>query len=981
MYRIYIRLSELAKPLLALAFSLYAYRATADNLPKNLFAQVDRSKMKHWADSVYRSLSEDERLAQLIMPIVYPSAEQGRITSEEQRIRQYKWGGILYQKGLLHEQFKMNERLQRASQTPMLIALDGEWGLYMRLKDAPRYPRNLGLGLNEEDATVYSYGREVARQCRLMGIHINFAPTVDVNINPQNPVIGSRSFGDKPSVVSKMSVAYAQGLEDGGVLSVAKHFPGHGDTSEDSHKTLPLVRADRKRLEQVELAPFRSYIAQGLGGVMTAHLRIPTLEPSQVPSSLSRRITTDLLQRDMGFGGLIFTDGLEMRGVHAGARGDVGVAALKAGNDILLGPPSAEAQLRALRTALSSGELDADEIRQKVMKVLYYKYRLIISQAPSPAKESDLKQRIWTPEAEREMRSLWLKSLYFLQGSLPKLQTQLSTARYKRIAVVGYGSNPISSILRPRNTKQGGEIHYLSWEGFEAKATQYDFILVNAFSSKVPSEALLRIARERPLMLVYYTTPFRLPANAPKSSLTAVVLAMEAAKEAQEAVLSIISGDTAIPSRSLSDGASSPDKSDAEDPTAQMTARPQAPRPSLSTISPKGLRQVNKAKLTKLVDSIVQEGLQEGAFPGCQVYVMQGGKEVFNKAYGSLEGTPSRAVTPHTLYDIASVSKALGTTPAVMALVADGKLKLSDRVSSYLPELEGTFAGGITIRNLLLHQSGLAPGLPFANRLFSPLLDEEGRPYYADRQDKLYSLRLCHKYYVRPDYRTAMQAMIASASPRKLGQYVYSDLNFILLGWVVERISGQSLEDYLTARIWQALGSQVYYNPLDKGIALESIAPAQRYDQLRSEKIRATVDDESAACLGGVAGNAGIFASARELAKIAQLILDKGRVGTKQIISQSVVEQFLSARGVGGIRCMGFIRPQWGKSANQAAESASDRAVGHYGFTGTAVWIDPSDQLVFVFLSNRTYTGRSNTRISRNRYRPRLHQAVYDSME
>ncbi len=967
--------------LLPIAAILATSGAFAQKLPKHLFRQVNVSKMQLWADSVYNTLSDEERLAQLIMPIVYPSADAERISREEGRVRRYKWGGILYQKGLLADQLAMNRRLQNISQVPMLIALDGEWGLYMRLKDAPRYPRNLGLGLNAQDQIVYNYAREVARQCRLMGIHINFAPTVDVNINPLNPVIGSRSFGSDPGAVSRMSIAYAEGLEDGGVLSVAKHFPGHGDTSEDSHKTLPIVGADRKRLDRVELRPFRDYIKGGLGGVMTAHLQVPALDASRTTSSLSSRIVTDLLQTEMGFSGLIFTDGLEMRGVHVGAKGDVGVAALKAGNDILLGPINPERQLQSLLVALQSGELSNAELKKKVMKVLYYKYRLIISQSAPTATPFDIKKRIWTPEAELEKQKLWLNSLYYLQSTDRDFGAFLQKVRSKNIAVLDYGTNPVRSLMRPINTRDGGGIVYLPFEGFERRAKDYDFVLINAFNSKIPPHLVQNIARTCPTALVYYTTPFKVKRAEWMSSLRAVILTMEAAKEAQEAIFSLLIEDTPR----LGDEVQSKRTEEVhidEDPTQQQIQRETSVKlPNLRDAGLKTYRNINVSKLERLVDQIVSEGLREGAFPGCQVYVMQRGQEVLNKSYGVLGDVPSKSVDKSTLYDVASISKALATTPAIMALVDDKKINLDAPLSAYLEEFKGSYAGSVSIRNLLLHQSGLPPGLPFINRLFSPVVDPEGLTYYARERDNLYDLRLSRNYFVRKDFRKVMTDMIASSTPRRPGQYVYSDLNFILLGWVVERLSGQSLDRYLSTRILEPLNAQLYYNPLDKGIPLERIAPTQRYDDVRGEQIRATVDDESAACLGGVAGNAGIYSSAQELAKVAQLFLTNGALGNKQVISSKVIDTFMSSRGVGGVRTLGFIRPQVGKQSNQAAESASSQAIGHYGFTGTAVWIDPLDQLVFVFLSNRTYRGRKNTLISRNRYRPRLHQAVYDAMK
>lgn len=559
--------------ILTLSVLLSNSLSAENKLPKGLFHKSNTSQMIVWVDSVYRSLTLEEQLAQLIMPIVFPSADAHRIKREELRVRQNRWGGILYQKGLMTEQLEMNTQLQKASKTPMLIALDGEWGLYMRLKDAPRFPRNLGLGLYNDEQLIYNYGREVARECRLMGIHINFAPTVDVNINPKNPVIGSRSFGDNPKQVSLLSSAYALGLEDGDILSVAKHFPGHGDTSEDSHKTLPLVSAPLTRLQSVELAPFKAYIKEGYGGIMTAHLRIPALEPSTLPSSLSRIITTDLLQRDLGFGGLIFTDGLEMKGVQTGRVKDIGVAALQAGNDILLGPSDPEAQLKNLILAYWRGELNPSEIQNKVRKVLAYKYRLIISKENPQTSPKMIAQQIWTSEAKALQRELWQKSLYYLQRN-QIIEKGLTRGKYRDIAIVEYGKMSFNPSYQPRQNHSGSNINYISWDNLLKTYKQYDLVLINSYSTQIPREQLLHIAKNRPTMLALYTTPFKVQKESWTELFSHVILTMEACREARQAVLSLITGNTEWQSQAEQNTTAIRSNAlDQEDPTANMSKR------------------------------------------------------------------------------------------------------------------------------------------------------------------------------------------------------------------------------------------------------------------------------------------------------------------------------------------------------------------------------------------------------------------------
>lgn len=511
--------------------------------PKVLFKDVNQKAMTHWVDSVFKTLNTEEQLAQLIMPIVYPSQNTQDIKREEQRFSKFKWGGILYQKGLMAHQLIMNKRLQQTNSIPLLIALDGEWGLYMRLKDAPRFPRNLGLGLAGDAQMLYEYGREIARECRLMGIHVNFAPTVDVNINPLNPVIGSRSFGSTPSVVSQLSEAYALGLEDGGVLSVAKHFPGHGDTSEDSHKTLPIVQATRKRLELVELAPFKHYINSGLGGIMTAHLRVPALENRSIPSSLSSNVCTDLLKKDLGFQGLIFTDGLEMEGVQTQSLGDIGVAALLAGNDILLGPASPEAQLNNLVLAYWDGRLPAKLIEEKVRKVLAYKYRLIISERPSTATAETINKLIWTSSAKNLQQKLWMNSLYTIHKA-PEAQGLLNSNKIQRIAVLDYGKSGFAVTQTPITGNNGQVINFLDLPSLQQSYKDYDLIVINSYATQRLPEAIMAIANKRPTILNLYTTPFKFKGADWIRSFLLVQLTMEATAEARRATLGKLLGGT-----------------------------------------------------------------------------------------------------------------------------------------------------------------------------------------------------------------------------------------------------------------------------------------------------------------------------------------------------------------------------------------------------------------------------------------------------
>lgn len=966
--------------------------AQAVKLPKVLFSSGDESRMWQWVDSVYNTLSQAEKVSQLIMPMYYPDHAGAR---REQLIRDTEregWGGVLFQKGFLEDQRTITLELQHKAKIPLLISLDGEWGLYMRLKDAPRYPRNMGLGYSGDLDLVYRYGQEVARQCRLMGIHINFAPTLDVNINPKNPVIGTRSFGAMPREVSRMGLAYARGLEEHGVASVAKHFPGHGDTSEDSHKTLPVVSASRDRLEQVELYPFREYIANGLSGVMVGHLRIPALDKTGMAASLSNTIVTQLLQQSMGFKGLIFTDALAMEGALKGGVKDVGVAALKAGNDILLAPLDPIRMKQEILAALQAGRLSPELLEGKVRKVLAYKYKLIISQPRRglPIEAGDIKEAIWTRDSKVLLAELWKASIY-QQRTNPAVSKLLSLHRGRDMVILSSQALGSEANLLYQSLLPGAE--KIVWsakkrQAILAKTRKAKLRVVQLQKAEAISLADLRaIAAQGPTLIVWYASPFKYPKQAFSEKFQlAVWWAFEPTREAEQAVAEkITSGERETP--------------------VKKKAAPLEPRSSRSSLIEQAV-----APLSYGFDSLrllAQWGVQEGVYPGCQIVVNSKGKQLFDEAFGyKMDQKNGDRVDRETIYDLASLTKAIATTPALMLLCAEKKLKLAAPLEKYMPELKGLELGRVTIRELLLHQSGLPAGYNFYELLIdstsytAPLVTGSRQRgyvsvyrnawanpnfsydprYISTKKDKNHSLPFSRALWISPDFRRVILEKIAELPLRKRGRYRYGDLNFVLLQEVVERLSGTSLDRFVTERIYKPLGAKLYFRPLEASIALEQIAPAQRDFFLRKELIQGTVDDETAAMLGGVSGNAGLFGSAREVAKVGQMLLDGGKSPSGvQIIPREVVRTFTNTTGYKALRFLGFDKPSK-ERRDVAAAKASLNSYGHYGFTGSCFWVDPDRKVVFVFLSNRTYPDRNNMKISQENIRPRLHQLVYQAL-
>lgn len=965
----HFRYSILALCALFLTSNLYT---SAQIKPKN------QNAMDQWVQKQMKQLTIKEKIAQMIMPIIYPTAN---LSETEAMVKSNQWGGILYQKGLLADQKRMNDRLQEVAKIPLLITLDGEWGLYMRLKDAPRYPRNLGLGYANNPKLMYEYGQEVARQCRIMGIHVNFAPSLDVNNNPDNPVIGTRSFGSSVQTVIDNGLSYAQGLEDGGVLSVSKHFPGHGNTDKDSHKTLPQISSTLQQLKEVELKPFQAYIDQGFGGVMVAHLNVPALDNGSEPSSISKKIVTKLLREEMGFGGLIFTDAMEMAGAKYRGKYPVGVMAVLAGQDILLGPQNPVATLNDIVKAYEDGIVTEAMINEHCERILRYKYMLIIDQNNPKVSLAQVKNAICTPQAKEFEDRLWMSSMNMRKDD-GQLRKKLANNGFKKVGILSVGGTNNSSFVDeltkritctriPAEPKAAKE--KAAWE---KRLQNYDLIIVNLFAYNNTASTILNKLQGRNTIVISFMSPFAIKNMQNILNKTNVYIdAVEACSEAQRAAAKTLLN-------------ASETTYNVQDLVGFGTAKKKTPQ------------------LDSELDAIAMEGLKSGAYPGCQVLVMKDGKVLYDKCFGTMTGKGvDNIVTQNTYYDLASMTKACATTPMIMQLVADGKLKLNGTIDEYLPFFKGTEVGKITVKQLLLHEGGLPPTINFYTDLIDPTSYSDnlikfkpspgyvsigprawGDPnfrflteYVSAKKDDKYCMEMAKGIYLNKQFKDKMMERIAATPIRNKGRYKYSDVSFILLQQVGEQVAGMPIEEYTERFIFKPIGAKLFFHPLEHQVALSDIAPTQEDKFLRKQTIRGTVDDETAACLGGGAGNAGLYGNIKELAKLMMLFTNKGNWNGKQIINKNTFNLFTQATGYKAIRNLGFDKPRLVGNSS-AARSASLRTYGHTGFTGTCFWIDPAHNLAFVFLSNRTYPSRTNTKLMTMNIRPRLHQAIYDTL-
>lgn len=945
---------------------LWALSCMAQGLP-NLYRTVDERKMNQWVDSVFDAMSYDERIGQLFMVIAKPESDNRNMQRLSRYINEIKIGGVLFHKGDPVTQVEVTNRLQKASRVPLLVSLDGEWGLSMRLSGTTRFPKNMMLGAIEDNQLIEEYGKEVGRQCREMGIHINFAPDIDVNSNVDNPVIGIRSFGEDPDAVAEKGVAYARGLESVGVISVAKHFPGHGDTSEDSHETLPVVRHSRSRLDSVELLPFKHYINSGFAGVMTGHLFVPALDKNHVPASLSRTVVTDLLQKEFGFQGLCFTDALAMKGASTKKSDNPSVKALLAGNDILLAPAAPINDFTAVKEAIDEGILDLEEIEAKCLKILRYKYIAGLNQY-RPVQVKGLSSRLNAPHASWMAAKLNAEAITVLKNEDDILP--LKQLDKKKIAALSIGDvigNEFQSMLNRYDTVACFSIGRSSTaaqvQQVYNQLAKYDLIICGIHTIRIPeSQAFKQMVANKKAILAFFTLPYACKEyKASIQKAKGVVLAYEGTPMAQEYAAQVIFGGIAakgklpvsIPGLYYSG-------------TGLFTQKTR-----LGYHEPEEVG-VNAVRLDE-IDLIAQEGLEAKAYPGCQVLVAKDGVVIYNKSFGYFDYEGKQPVTETAVYDLASASKAAGTLLAIMKAYDEKKFTLNSKISDFIPELKNSNKKDLAIKELLYHQSGVVATINFYK-------DAEGLTSPVSAPG--FTTEVARNLYVSDHFKDTILQDIKDSRMGTRGKYLYSCVNFILLKLMVENQLRRPMDQMLHDDFYAKLGAwHTTYNPL-RSMDTLAIVPTEKDNFLRHQLLRGYVHDEAAAYQGGVSGNAGLFSNANDLAKVLQLFLNWGVYGGERYLSMETSRLFTQSKSPTCRRGLGFDKPVVGNpKASPCGALTPPSVYGHTGFTGTCFWVDPDNQLIYIFLSNRVNPSRESNKLSTLNIRTRIQDAIYKAID
>jgi len=968
--------------LTACVFAVSLHSFSQDIIQMSIERMHQIKARDRWVDSIFNSLTDEQRMAQLFMVAAYSNRDEKHKEEILRLIQDYGIGGLIFFQGAPYKQAQLTNEYQSVSKVPLLIAIDGEWGLAMRLDSTIAFPHQLTLGAHTDTKQIYLMGKEIGRQCKRLGIHINFAPVADINSNPNNPVINDRSFGEDKLSVSLKALAYMEGMQSEGVMACAKHFPGHGDTDTDSHLTLPVINSDRKRLDDVELYPFKVLINNGVQSIMAAHLFIPKLDSTKnLASSLSPKVVTDLLRKELGFNGIVFSDALNMKGVSGFFRpGEVELKAFQAGNDVMLFAEDIPRAMKAFAEALKNSVIQREDLYSRVRKILYAKYDAGLN-TYQPVVLQNLAKDLNQPS------SLWLRQLLF-EDAMTLLANKDNLIPFTRLDTLTFASLSVGASQQTPFQDMLG--NYAPFEHFhikkDAPAQQFDSLVSKLSKYKMviagihdmnrqPSKNygitessvnfLKQLSQKTNLVVVVFGNPYSLKYF---EDFNWLLEAYEEQDAAQQAAAQVLFGGISAKGQ-LPVTASEKFKAG----TGLVTPLPI--RLKYTFAEEVGI----PSQYLSTLDSIVTSAIRDKATPGCQVLVAKDGRVIYNKSFGYFTYDSITPVKTTDLYDLASITKIAATTLSLMRLYDDRKFQLNRTLGDYLTGLDDSPLKNLIIKDVLLHQAGLKSWIPFYQ---TTIADSVFGKFYNKEKKDPYTIGVAKDMFMRKDEMDSIYFQIRNSklNPRK--EYLYSDLGFYLFKQIIEKLTNEPLEDFTAQTFYKPLGlTTMTFRPLEKFPA-ERIVPTEDDKIFRKQLLQGYVHDPGAAMLGGVSGHAGLFSDANDLAILMQMLLNRGEYGGMRYFNPTTVSLFTKKQEEKNRRGLGFDKPEFDPyKLKSTAADASPRTFGHSGFTGTCVWADPDYNLIYVFLSNRVHPTADNQKLIQKNIRTQVHQAIYDAIK
>ncbi|TDN83479.1 beta-glucosidase-like glycosyl hydrolase [Salegentibacter sp. 24] len=973
--------------LFTVTFFSLSLQAQKDTVKAPEFLRFTNSK---WVDSIMKKLTPKERIAQLIMVAAYSNRDKEHKEEILKLIKEQKIGGLIFFQGDPESQLRLINDYQLASEVPLLGAIDAEWGLGMRLDNTISYPFQMALGAIRDDSLIYDLGKEVARQIKRTGLHLNFAPVVDVNNNPNNPVINYRSFGENKKNVSLKGIAYMQGMQDANLLTTAKHFPGHGDTDTDSHYALPQINHPFERLDSLEMYPFKELIKSGIGGVMVAHLNIPALDSTGVPSTLSKPIITGILKDSLGFEGLIVTDAMNMKGVTKGNEpGIVDKDAILAGNDLLEFTEDVPKAIDEISKAVQQGLITQKQLDDRVRKILAVKQWVGLNKYKSQSPKNILKE-INTAEAKFLNRKL-------VEASLTVLKNENSILPLRRldtlkIASISFGASKQTEFQKTlnlytevRNFQLKPDAKSSEIEKLKEKLSEFNVVIGGIHDdSRFPrntmkfSESVRNfiayLAEKEHTVFSYFKNPYSINKLNKIENAAGLILTYQDSETTQNMAGQLIFGGVGANGRlpvSIGDKFKSGQGLDVKGKIRFKYTLPED-------------AGMNSEVLFDGVDSLMQEAIKKKAIPGGQILVARNGKIVLHKAYGYHQYSDTVKVKKTDLYDLASVTKISSALPALMKLQDQNKFSLNASIDDYLPYFKNSNKEGIPFKEILTHQARFKPWIPY----WKNTLRKNGSfKWFTFKKDSSarFPTKVTEDLWLHRNYQKKIFRAIKKSELEKDAKYKYSGLAFYLLPAIVEKISGQDFRKYINENFYDKLGSTTLgYKPLER-FEKSRIVPTEHDYLFREKPIHGMVHDEGAVMMGGVSANAGLFSTANDLAKLMQMYLNMGEYAGERYIEEETLKNWSSTQFSenDNHRAIGFDKPYLiykGESSN-TAKDASRASFGHTGFTGIYAWVDPEEDLLYLFLSNRVLPSRSNTRLYQLNTRTNIQQVLYDAIE
>ena len=938
---------------------------------------VNPKLQEKWVDSVYHSMSLDQKIGQLFTPMVFSKKDDKHFDDIKSLIEKYHIGGIIFSLGAPVKQTQWLNEFQSMSKVPLLISMDAEWGVAMRLDSVIAFPWSMTLGAIKENSIIRKIGKRMGEQEKILGVNMSYAPVLDINTNAQNPIIGNRSFGEDPLRVAEKGVALMLGHHDAGILTSGKHFPGHGDTAKDSHKTLPTVSFDRSRLEKIEIYPFKKAIEQGLSSVMTAHLNVPALTDTGDPASLSHSVVTQLLKQNIGFNGLAVTDALNMKGAEPNdPNSNMDLLALMAGNDILLISKDIPLGIEKIKIAYQKFNKVKIRVEESVKKILKAKYKVGLTHK-NRVDTKNIYTRLNTKKDTLLIEEAYAKSITLLKNDNQLLPLDPRTT-YAHIKLGDDQSDVFETQLRDyvniKTVTPSSIVETLTaLKDFKKVIISYHRSnrspFLSADFSKDDIKLIQAIARKHELVLDIFVNPYSLIDLGDLSSIEALIVSYQNSPISQKISAELMNGYGSFLG-SLPVGISN-----IFPVGSGIQFEPNEKNKRIGLIE-KGFDPDRLAE----IDYFAQRVIDSAITPGMQILVAKSGEILYHKSFGHHTYNKKIKVENHHLYDLASLTKITATLPLIMREVDRKSFGLNSSFKDFMPELEGTNKANLSVKESLSHYARLTPWIPF----YKETIDDKGQPlrkFYRDRDKTRFNIPVADQLYLRSNFNQKIKKQVIGSPLLDSLYYKYSDLPFYLFKNFLEKKYKKPLNDLADEFLYEPLGlERTLYNPW-KFVPKDEIVPSEIDDYFRHRELRGYVHDMGAAMQGGIGGHAGLFSNAEEVYYIMQMYLQKGSVNGYEFITSKTFDEFNRCYycDKGNRRGVGFDKPQL-KGEGSTCGCVSKVSFGHMGFTGTYAWADPDQELIFVFLSNRTYPSMSNNLLGQKNVRTRMQALVYKAL-